>query len=219
MLFEQAILLRYLRDKDAIHDPFCFIWEPESRCCYSENLDMVLCAARLVDVFSPNHLELCRLFGQLSKEVSDFSRSKIEEHAAKVLASGVGNNRTGCVVIRAAEHGCLVMSRSQPARWLPAYYRPPEHVPNASRQREFNVVDATGAGNTFLGSFAIGWQKTSDIIQAAMYGNVGASFAIEQIGVPVRHAADNATKELWNGTNVQSRLAKYVAMLEASGLP
>ncbi len=36
----------------------------------------------------------------------------------------------------------------------------------------------------FLGAFAIGLLETNDLIHAAYYGNVGASFALEQICIP-----------------------------------
>lgn len=44
------------------------------------------------------------------------------------------------------------------------------------------MVDPTGAGDVFGGGFMIGLVKTGSPIQAAMYGNVAASFAVEGSG-------------------------------------
>ena len=74
--------------------------------------------------------------------------------------------------VRAAEHGCLVASRSEGYTWLPAF-----HAPNAAE-----VVNTTGAGSAFLGGFAVGLQMEEGIRGAACYGIVAASFAVEQIG-------------------------------------
>ena len=44
-------------------------------------------------------------------------------------------------------------------------------------------VDPTGAGDAFCGGFLVGMARTGDIIQAAGYGAVSASFMIEDFGV------------------------------------
>ncbi|KAK3387867.1 putative PfkB family kinase [Podospora didyma] len=79
---------------------------------------------------------------------SDFDRSAIQDHALHLLESGVGQDGQGAVVIRCGEHGCLVASRSYPARWFPAFH----HGSTTSANK---VVDATGAGNAFLGAFSV----------------------------------------------------------------
>ena len=96
------------------------------------------------------------------------------------------------------EKGYLTVSRTTPPTWLPAYYEP-------SSQR---VVSSTGAGNAFLGSFAIGYQNTSSYIEAAKYGAVGASFMVEQVGPPT--LTGGGINELWNHASVQSRLKNYL---------
>jgi ribokinase len=45
-----------------------------------------------------------------------------------------------------------------------------------------NVIDATGAGDSFCGGFMVGAQGTGDPIMAALYGTVSASFVIEDFG-------------------------------------
>ncbi len=44
------------------------------------------------------------------------------------------------------------------------------------------VDDLTGAGDSFCGGFSIGYFKTGDPMQAALYGTVSASFIIEAFG-------------------------------------
>jgi len=69
-----------------------------------------------------------------------------------------------------------------------------------------------GAGNAFLGEFTVGYLKTKDVVLAAQYGTVAASFALEQIGVPNLHAATKG-QELWNGIDVQERLREFQSYL------
>jgi sugar/nucleoside kinase (ribokinase family) len=45
-----------------------------------------------------------------------------------------------------------------------------------------NMIDPTGAGDVFAGGFLAGYQKTSDALEALLYGNVAASIAVEGSG-------------------------------------
>lgn len=83
--------------------------------------------------------------------------------------------------------------------WLPAYFTPAQ----ADR-----VVDPTGGGNTFLGGMAVALARGKGTEEAASWGNVAASFAIEQVGVPVL-GVDCEGEETWNGVRVGERLAEY----------
>ncbi|KAJ9606324.1 hypothetical protein H2200_009285 [Cladophialophora chaetospira] len=154
------------------------IWAPPSLTCHVRNLNCCMNAVRHVDVFSPNHIELLRLFG---REPS-FDRNEIETLAGRFLDEGVGPTGNGSVV----------------SRWLPAYYD--------SEHNNRPVVDTTGAGNAFLGGFIAGWVKTGDAVEAAAYGNVASSFALEQVGPPVATGLDG---ELWNGVCPRARLQEY----------
>ena len=64
--------------------------------------------------------------------------------------------------------------------WIPAYHQSSELV-----------VDPTGGGNTFLGAFAVALARGKGMEEAARWGNVAASFAIEQVGMPVLGIDDN----------------------------
>lgn len=84
-------------------------------------------------------------------------------------------------------------------RWLPAYF--------TAEQAE-RVVDPTGGGNTFLGGMAVALARGKGMEEAASWGSVAASFAIEQVGVPVL-GEDGEGEETWNGMKVGERLAEY----------
>jgi hypothetical protein len=180
------------------------VWEPTPPHCVPRNLDPCLSAASLVDVFSPNRLELQALFGDSQRP---FNRSCLEALAKRFLDSGVGPKGEGAVIIRAGEHGCLVKSRSIGSTWVPPFY-------NEGQAQESNVkiVDTTEARNAFLGGFAIGFLKTRNVLEGAYHGCVAASFALEQIGAPVLQVT-NSGKEVWNGEDVQGRLQKVKEML------
>ncbi|OAA68536.1 carbohydrate/purine kinase [Niveomyces insectorum RCEF 264] len=79
------------------------------------------------------------------------------------------------------------------------------------------VVDPTGGGNAFLGGFSVAVARGKSLDEAAVWGNVAASFAIEQVGVPVR-GQDADGRETWNGVRVDDRCAAYEARLRKTGL-
>ncbi|KAL4753873.1 Ribokinase-like protein [Aspergillus terricola var. indicus] len=190
-----------LRQSFGIPNPL-IIWEPAPLSCKAENLQLCMEVTHTVNVFSPNHLELARLFGEpLSTCFLD--KEKIESMALRFLSTntGVGPDRNGVVIVRAGEEGCLVCARHIPPTWLPAFYK----------HGHDKVVDPTGAGNAFLGAFAVGYLQTRDAVQAACYGSIGASFALEQVGLPqlARDEGASANGELWNGENALERLMEY----------
>ncbi|KAL5001880.1 Ribokinase-like protein [Aspergillus recurvatus] len=190
-----------LRRSSGIPDPL-IIWEPAPLSCDAENLQPCIEAAHTVSVFSPNHLELARLFGE-PLSVALLDKEKIESLALRFLNAnnGVGPDRKGVVIVRAGEQGCLVCGRHIPPTWLPPFYR----------YGHDKVVDPTGAGNAFLGAFAIGYLQTGDAVEAACCGSIGASFALEQVGMPelARDDGASASGELWNRQSVVGRLREY----------
>ena len=58
---DQVRELMSLRHSRAIEEPPMIIWEPAPASCLPENLAACLEAMKLVDVFSPNHIELAAL--------------------------------------------------------------------------------------------------------------------------------------------------------------
>jgi sugar/nucleoside kinase (ribokinase family) len=197
-----AVDLAALRCSSGIASRPLIVWEPAPASCVSANADAHLEAARFVDVYSPNHIEFLATFHDGGSRAG-FDRDAIAEHALQLLKSGVGEDGQGAVVVRCGEHGCLVASNSYPARWFPAFYR-------AGSSR---VVDATGAGNAFLGAFAVIFGISSNLDEAAIAGSVAASFLVEQVGLPDRTSKDG--KEVWNGEAFLDRVERYGAMLNA----
>ncbi|CRK25304.1 hypothetical protein HYQ45_015067 [Verticillium longisporum] len=82
-------------------------------------------------------------------------------------------------------------------RWVPAYHQ------DASL-----VVDPTGGGNSFLGGLAAALARGKSVEEAATWGSVSASFAIEQVGMPIL-GKDEHGNETWNGIRVNQRLEEY----------
>ncbi|KAJ5366331.1 hypothetical protein N7541_000272 [Penicillium brevicompactum] len=198
----------FLREKLGIQHRPLIIWEPAPLSCKPENLQDFLAVAALVDVFSPNHLELAALFED-TPATSD--RSEIERLAKKFITNGVGPEGKGTVIVRVGEHGCFVRSSNLVSKWLP-----PFHVAGPGEEQATKVVDPTGAGNAFLGGYSIGYLQTGgDIIQAANYGSVAASFALEQVGMPEKRCEGD--EELWNGASVPERLHEYRTRQESAG--
>ncbi|KAF5859116.1 hypothetical protein ETB97_003304 [Aspergillus alliaceus] len=197
-----------LRENSGILARPLVIWEPAPLSCRPENLQLCLDAAAIVNVFSPNHLELATLFGEPLSTAID--KGRIESLAVNFLDSGVGPDGQGIVIVRAGEHGCVIMARNVTPVWLP-----PFHKSRPGEGQNAKVVDPTGAGNAFLGAFAVGYLKTGSIVEAACLGSVGASFALEQVGMPEK--SNNGEKELWNGTDVFSRLNEYRRSIGRTG--
>ncbi|CAI7652638.1 unnamed protein product [Penicillium viridicatum] len=202
----RVLNLLALREQEGILDRPLIIWEPAPLSCKPENLEACLETAALVDVFTPNHLELMAFFEQ--SPVASSNRSEIERLGSKFLASGVGPEGKGAVIIRAGENGCFVQSRNITSQWLPPFY-----TADMAKEYASKVVDPTGAGNAFLGGYAIGYlQRMGNILEAACYGSVAASFALEQVGMPEK--SNESDEELWNGASVSRRLHQYMARQE-----
>jgi sugar/nucleoside kinase (ribokinase family)/fructoselysine-6-P-deglycase FrlB-like protein len=113
----------------------------------------VLDAARLVDVFVPSREELASLIGY-----DDPSHA-----AAELISAGVR-----CVVVKLGGGGALVAQPGSRPAWVPA--APAE------------VVDPTGAGDSFCGGFAAGLALGEDPAEAAWRGCVTAAAAIGAVG-------------------------------------
>ncbi|KAJ5554052.1 hypothetical protein N7513_004011 [Penicillium frequentans] len=185
-------------------------------------------ANRVVDVVSPNHMELGMMFDQPGWTVeSEESQALVQ----MIINAGIGPNGDGCMVIRAGKEGSYAYSRDQKL-WLPAY-----HQPNTSGATA--VLDPTGAGNSFLGALAQGmvtagrepfdiiestlspseswkqamdnWGQRRDVLGALICATVAAGFVVEQIGVP-QISVDNG-KELWNQTEFAERVRLYTQRL------
>ena len=206
-----------------------FVWEPVPNLCTPEEADNFFAANRVVDVVSPNELELGMMFGQSgwSKE-SSFGKDIVK----RILDSGIGPEGKGTLVIRAGKEGSYSYSRTH-SIWLPAYHQPGDAGSTA-------VVDPTGAGNSFLGAMAQGlvsvgrapaeaiqsgladsadwkkametWGEQSNVPLALILATVAAGFVVEQIGVP-HMSTSSSGSEFWNETEFTERVRLYTRRL------
>jgi len=191
--------LRISTAKD--HRPV-FVWEPVPDMCQPSELQACFEALQHVDMVSPNHAELCGFFAEEPHDGNGNIASHTIEKCCKALLASPKNETTHlrAVIVRAGKDGCVVATTGTTA-WLPAYHQ------QASR-----VIDATGGGNTFLGGFTIslaraGGFELKDIRKAVIDGAVSASFAIEQVGMPVL-TSHRDMRESWNDDSVQARVAE-----------
>lgn len=179
-----------------------FIWEPVPDLCVPGELDRCVEALRCVDVVSPNHGELGGFFGQCTDGGEHVEWRVIEGLCDQWLDSGIGRDGSGGIVVRTGKDGCLV-ARGGVRRWMPAYHQDAD-----------KVVDPTGGGNGFLGGLAVGLVRGGGVgalEEAAAWGSVSASFAIEQVGMPVLgiDVGEEGMEERWNGVGVEERLAEF----------
>ncbi|KAH9872702.1 hypothetical protein J1614_005096 [Plenodomus biglobosus] len=200
-ILQQIPDLRRLRAQMGIQEPPFIVWEPLPASCTAANFASFTQACTLVNVFSPNHIEVSALFG--NTQPTHFSRPTLEAYATD-LCKGTGARGTGIVIIRAGEYGSLTVRNGGKMVWLLPYYL------RGSR----GVVDPTGAGNAFLGGFMAGWNASCDVVEASMYAVVAASFAVEQVGLPRRTGDGAEEEEIWNGVSVQTRMGEYRARFE-----
>lgn len=178
-----------------------FIWEPVPDLCTPEEYENCLKALKHVNIVSPNHGELGGFFGKDTngKDAVDFRL--IEDLCNQWLQSGIGSDGSGGSVVRCGKDGCLV-SRNGVQKWLPAYHQSAE-----------KVVDPTGGGNGFLGGLSIGLVRAGptpgvgNLEEAAAWGSISASLAIEQVGMPM--LMHNPDGEQWNGVRVEERLLDF----------
>lgn len=145
-----------LRDYRARYPHATLLWEPEQAFMTANNRDEFVAALSLADVVTPNHLEASLVYGENDPAV--LLRRMLEGGAA-------------AAALRMGEAGSVAAVRGDP-RLL----RVPAVLVN-------EIVDVTGAGNTYGGAFLVGWHETHDLPTAVAYGAVAASFCLEQLGV------------------------------------
>lgn len=77
-----------------------FVWEPVPDLCTPEEQEKFFAANKVVDVVSPNELELGMMFGQPGwSEESEFGKNIVN----RILESGIGPQGGGLLVIRAGK--------------------------------------------------------------------------------------------------------------------
>lgn len=92
-----------------------------------------------------------------------FGEIPVDEGGSALLAAGAHT-----VVIKMGANGSFVYEKSGKITRVPVF--------------PTKVIDPTGAGDAYCGGFLAGLNETGDPIQAALYGTVSASYAIEAFG-------------------------------------
>jgi len=157
--------------RETCPDSFLF-WEPQQHYMLPKNAAVFRQLISVPDVVSPNLLEASQVYG-----FDDPER----------LINAMLNDGAQRVALRMGELGSIVADETQKIT-IPA-------VPVDE------IVDQTGAGNTYCGAFLVGWLRTGDLRTAGHYGAVAASFCLEEIGV--LH---------WDVSKIAERDARFAAL-------
>lgn len=150
--------------------------------------------------------------------------SQFTGNCAELLSKGFGS-KPSALVIRQGPAGCFV-STFQRGFQIPPYHatNPQLYTLDATKANE-RVKDTTGGGNTFLGGFCHGLLQKPVIENltvwenAALFGSVAASFAIEQLGMPKMSRMDSDACCLWNGEDPLARVAELAQRIAATRTP
>lgn len=142
------------------------LWEPVRIFMLSADREAFLTGIPQADIVSPNLHEAQTMYG-IEDEL---------EIMRRMLADGVA-----VAALRMGERGSLVAQQGADQ----AHYIPAVQVPN--------IVDQTGAGNTYCGGFLVGYCQSGDVAAAGCYGAAAASFTLEYVGcasIPTDLAAE-----------------------------
>ena len=191
--------------------PPVVVWEPIPDLCTPSELSNLQEASTFVDVISPNGEELAEFFATGD---SVWTR----EDMVRTLLGKCGDNPPQAIVVRDGADGSRLYHGGKVVH-LRAYHQDAELV-----------VDPTGGGNTYLGGLtmalttnvvpdtettletlglsegAVAWQAMRTL-SAAIHATIAASFAIEQIGVPVLGLDGRGS---WNGELYEDRYLQYL---------
>lgn len=193
-------------------DPI-IVWEPIPDLCTPTELENLREAATYVDVISPNGEELADFFASGSRKLER------DEMVAALLAR-CGDRPRQTVVVRDGADGSRLYAGGKTLHFR-AYHL------DAAR-----VVDPTGGGNTYLGGVAMALSGmispdkletlealagvmladtdtdvSAAMVTAVIHATVGASYAIEQVGVP---ALDTSQGDVWNSQAYTERYWAYL---------
>ncbi|NIM92309.1 MAG: hypothetical protein GTO18_01155 [Anaerolineales bacterium] len=120
---------------------------------YKDELPVILHG---LDVFLPSESEARAFFRPNQLDVWE-------------MAEAFGEMGCRVVIIKCGNSGQFIWDRASEKRWhIPAY--------------PAKVVDVTGAGDAFCGGFLVGYDRTTDPVEAALMGSISASITIEGIG-------------------------------------
>ena len=131
------------------------LWEPVRVFMLSGDRAAFRRGLAQADIVSPNLHEAQTMYGIEDER----------ELMRRMLADGAG-----VAALRMGEDGSLVARAGDRQAWrIPAVAVP-------------ELVDQTGAGNTWCGAFLVGYCESGDLVEAGCYGAAAASFALEHVG-------------------------------------
>ncbi|MCA0452611.1 MAG: PfkB family carbohydrate kinase [Chloroflexi bacterium] len=159
------------------------LWEPLQQIMIPENAQAVrgLLSECRIDILSPNLIEAQAIYGDLIPD----------ELVTAMLADGAQ-----IVALRMGEAGSIVADQTGQR----------VHIGTV---KATNIVDQTGAGNTYCGGLLAGLVQSKPLHEAAIMGAVSASFCLEQIGIAepqyVSHDERNLRCQQLRQTSITSR--------------
>lgn len=118
-----------------------------------ETLADIACLLKYIDYLIPNEAEAARLTGE----------TDVYRNAERFVEQGAN-----CVVIKWGKNGCLIRTKEQQFE-IPAY----AHA---------NLVDTTGAGDSFAAGFLYGLKNGMPLEECARFGCAVASCTVETLG-------------------------------------
>ncbi len=133
------------------------LWEPLQQIMTADNATSIRAVLHdcHIDVISPNLVEARAIYG---------------ERSPKELVNGMLNDGARCVALRMGGLGSIVANQEG------EYYCIGAVSVN-------NMVDQTGAGNTYCGGLLGGFIQNKSLLEAGAMAAVSASFCLEQVGV------------------------------------
>jgi len=133
------------------------LWEPLQQIMTAENAGAIRSVLRdcHIDVVSPNLVEAQAVYGERSPD--ELVNAFLEDGAQ-------------CVALRMGGSGSIVANKNGERHQIGAV-------------SVMNMVDQTGAGNTYCGGLLAGIVKGKKLNEAGTMAAVSASFCLEQVGV------------------------------------
>ncbi|SMC91259.1 ribokinase [Pedobacter nyackensis] len=133
--------------------------------CHSSAIDIL----KYTDVLIVNEIE--------ATELAELKNTKVPIH---VIAKKLQEKNVGVVIVTLGENGCYVLSAD---------------VDQYFRGHRVNVVDTTGAGDTFCGSFTSKFMESNDLVKSVEYALASSAIAVTKLGaqtaIPVKEEVDS----------------------------
>jgi len=127
-----------------------------------------------IEEISKNHksvfLDTKKILGEWAKNVKFI---KINNHEYKRSKNFINNEISGKIIQTCGENGCLYKGVKYPVK-------------------KVDVIDVSGAGDSFLAALVIEYSRSNNIINAIKYANKCASKVVQEKGVTIIQHAYNS---------------------------